>query len=135
MPIHVKWDAQFDNVILFEFIQPWVWEDFHQAAVQSGNMRDERIAQHPDADLTFYTIGDFRQSGRVPRGNGLMQVYGAVKRKYTSQPKMLIAISDDFLMRSLVQMFNRLYGHTIQAHTVSSLEEAYALIQQDQAQP
>lgn len=130
MTINVRWDDEIDNTIVFEFIKPWTWEEFHQAAEASFDLRDERTANMDDPTQAFYTIGDFRQSGRLPGGNGLLHVRSVLSRSTRTKPKMVICVTDDFLAKSLINMFNQLYSTIMDMRAVPTFEEAYKTIHQ-----
>jgi hypothetical protein len=120
--IHVQWDNDEQTIVVFTFDGTWTWQDFRDACDESRKLHD--AVSHQVA-----SIFDMREANDLPT-NFFSQVrYALDVTDPPNRTKTQLVIGAGFLIRSLGEVFQRLYGsrYGFALAFVSSPEQAYEM--------
>ena len=123
MGIQVKWDESAEHVIVYEFSDPWTWDEFVLAfeteLEMAGTINDAR----------YDVIVDVLNIKRVPGGSGITQVYTTFKRSPVNSGIAVILTESKFVI-SMFNVMKRVYPETESNYLIASdFESAREMIQ------
>jgi len=123
MGVTVAWDDAQQTIIRLSFEAPWGAEQLRSAGVQTILLM--RSVSH-----SVYVISDFSSSGSLPLG--VFWQARELNRMSAPNWRATVAITNDSLIRNLVDIFSRIYmgPQERQSFVVKTNEEAYEIIEQ-----
>lgn len=128
MPIEVKWDSNFEHVLLWHFGAKWTWDDFHDAFTAEEEMVAEMGLIRHDGISTF-------TSSYIPSGNSIVTARNGLQKR-NARPKfgLTILCTDRVFLVSTMNMLRRLNPEFSESFiAVNTFEEAYNLIRQSRS--
>ncbi len=128
MPITVVWDDDDHSIVRYVYDGAWTWLDLRAAA-------DQAVAMSRSVPHRVDILADLRRSGPLPVRNAIPVLKYMAE---VSPPNMLIGIfvvvSGGIHVQALGNIFRRVHPSIgVRNFFVNTLEEAYALIEQDRA--
>lgn len=121
MGIQVDWfDAEQKNIVRYEFIGSWTWDELYNAVNQVNTLM-------ASVDHTVYVIVDFRQGRGVP-GGALTHMRSSTMRAADNWGGGVFLGINTFL-QALVGTFIKVYPRLGERYqTADSIEHAIAII-------
>ena len=118
MPIQIDWYDSKQTIVHFQMSDPWGWPDFFHA------MEQMRPAQE-SVPYKVVWVFDMRQSKTLPKDVFNQTKLISKKRPPNTHPVYLI-LNGDMLMKSLSNIFMRLFGDTYGTylHFITEFAEA-----------
>jgi hypothetical protein len=127
MPLHISWDNDEKTIIRCEGEGKWTWDDYHDALNQVMDMA-KTVSNRVDLIIV-------QKPGSItPRGSGQPHYERALKIR-PDNFGMNVVITQSTLARTMVDIWSKVPGNKLagQIKLVASLEDAYAVIDQEQA--
>lgn len=122
MPVAVDWYPSTDNIIVYEFIEGWTWQEFHAAI-------DRAIELSHQVEHTVYYIANVHKTESIPRG-ALRQVK-SIMSKMPANWGATIVVQHNLFVKTLAESFTRIYPkYGKNFPVVSSMEAAIALVEE-----
>lgn len=123
MPIIVEWDNPEKTVIRQKYVGKWTWDEFFDACTkQSAGLM--KTVPH-----TVHILADYSESGPLPLGGAVSQAR-TVTQYYPDNWGLLIIVSGNMFIKTLVNIFAKTYSRGAGAHTAAAatFEDAYKLV-------
>ncbi len=128
MPYHVAWADNHQTIILCQADGRWTWEEYHQALDQVAHLAGS-VSHRVDL------ISVRSPSSVQPSGFGVPHFQRAKRVIPVHVCRRVLVTSSSSSTRQSMSMMRALMNHLIKDMTiVTTLEEAYALIEQDRDQ-
>jgi hypothetical protein len=123
LSIRIKWNESVDHVIVYEFSDPWTWDEFVRAFEIELEMGETINSARYDV------IVDVLNVKRVPGGSGITQVYTTFKRSPTNSGIAVILTESKFII-SMFNVMKRVYPETESNYLIApDYHAAHELIQ------
>lgn len=131
MPVSVQWDNAEHSILRWTFLGRWTWDDYFVCCV---SIRREMLRVNHAIDV----ILDLNDSGRIPSAS-----FTAARETLMRVQKhidTIVIVATNPMIRSLYEVFRKLNQEVmrqsnITLHLVQSLDDAYALVNQQASQP
>lgn len=122
MTVTVMWDNELEDVIRYQFIGRWTWQEFLLGFEQEVRMVQSLHGRRYDV------IGDTMESAVLPGGSGLTHIY-SVYRRYPQNWGITMIVTQSSFVRAMYKVGERLHPDTKNAFIiVPTLEEARTTI-------
>jgi len=118
MGVNVRWDEVLNNLVVFEFVEPWTWIEYEAAHKQAYQM--EASINGP-----VNAVFDFRGSGNIPAG-ALSKFAEMVKRLgLAPNLEQFILITNKRYLLQLLHVYNAVFNkRKMRFDSADSLESA-----------
>ena len=125
MPIHVHWDNPEKTVIHCEYEPKWTLEEFHA-------MIDESYKLMTSVNHTVHLISNFTKSRAVP--SRMLSIGGHVEKANPPNTGLSIIVGAGSFVKALIEIASKTFLRDKNLYAVKTIDEAYAIIKQHQAQ-
>lgn len=122
MPVSVRWENDAHDLIRFDFVGRWTWEETHKAL-------DQNLALLDSVDYVVDFIVDMLQSDGLP--SGVLQQLKRVAELNHPNSGLTIYVGVNPLLNALGAAFRRTYPRTAVIYAfdfAKTIEEAHAKI-------
>ncbi len=124
MTVTVTWDSELEDVILYQFIGEWTWQEFLLGFEEEIRMTQSLHGRRYDV------IGDTTEGSVLPGGSGLTHIY-SVYRRYPKNWGITIIVTQGSFIRAMYKVGERIHPDTKNAFViVPNLEKARATIRE-----
>lgn len=128
MTVTVMWDNELEDVICYQLIGRWTWQEFLLGFEQEVRMVQSLHGRRYDV------IGDTTESAVLPGGSGLTHIY-SVYRRYPRNWGITMIVTQSSFVRAMYKVSERLHPDTKNAFIiVPTLEEARTTIRDRRAE-
>ena len=118
MTVNVAWDSEIEDVIVYQFLHKWTWDEFLLA------FNEECLMAKAIGNRQYDVIGDTSQGATLPIGAGITHIYSVYKR-YPKNWGITMIVTQNGFLRTMHKIGARVHPDAKNAFVVvSTLEEA-----------
>jgi hypothetical protein len=120
MPWNISWYASAENIVVFEPVVPWTWDQYVEAALQAQAMIRSK-------DYTVDTIYNLEHGVNMPTANALPYF----RKVYATDPPnsgAIMAVGSNKFIEALVGIITSVMGGKARFGFVATMDEALAQI-------
>lgn len=123
MPVELTWSDEQQTIIIQRFYGKWTWNEFYE---YNSKHIPKMMRQ---VDHVVHIVSDYTDGKSLPGGGAITHARNVVNN-YPDNWGILVIVSDNMFIRSLVDIFCKIFQASIgkKVHSAKSREEAYDII-------